>query len=203
VESPVAGGPRGGRERIMEFSTADVLSGERLEFAWRLYTEVFEELRSTAVQRHVMYRSEFDDVMADRRVLKYVAEEDHDRCGDGGALCGLATLTNDLTAAPLISPDYFERHYPERFRKRQIWYVGFVAAHPGGRRARVFQRIIEEMYKTASEHSGVVALDVCQHNEDVYGLPSAVEKILTRRFGDVNGQRLDAQSYWLYEFPAA
>jgi hypothetical protein len=187
----------------VEFKVVDVLAGDERESAWRLYTEVFDELRSTAVQRHVMYRSEFDDVMADRRVLKYIAVDEQERCGTGGALCGLATLTNDLSAVPLISPDYFERRFPERFRQRQIWYVGFVAGHPGGRRGRVFERIIEEMYRTASEHSGVVALDVCQHNEVVYGLPGAVEKILTRRFGDVNGERLDQQSYWLYEFPAA
>ena len=40
---------------------------------WPLYNDAFEELRSTAVQRHLMSRDEFDDVMADRRVAKVMA----------------------------------------------------------------------------------------------------------------------------------
>ena len=39
--------------------------------AWQLYQDCFEELNTLAVQRHMMYRSEFDEVMKDTRVDKY------------------------------------------------------------------------------------------------------------------------------------
>ena len=180
----------------MGIEIVEVVPRDLLDPSWRLYVQAFDELRSTAVQRHVMHRAEFDDVMDDRRVLKYVARD------DDGVLQGLATVTNDLHAVPLISPEYFQRRYPDMFVKRQIWYVGFVAVNRGGRRTRMFVKIIEAMYQTASENLGIVAVDVCRHNEAVYGMPGAIETILRRQYGNVEGRCVDEQSYWLYEFKA-
>lgn len=181
----------------MGIDVLQAVPAERLDEAWQLYIDAFDELRATAVQRHVMYRSEFDEVMLDTRVQKFLA------FGDEGQLLGMSTITDDLHAVPLISPEYFERRYPARFAERQIWYVGFVAVLPGGRQSRVFVRLIDEMYKMTSTRLGYVCLDVCRYNEEVYGLPNAVHTILRRHFGNVRGHRLDEQSYWIYEFPAA
>ena len=79
---------------------------DRREAMWTMYRDAFEELNTLAVQRHMMFRSEFDEVMADPRVDKYVALD------DDGTMCGVATYTNDLDAVPLIAPQYFERHWP-------------------------------------------------------------------------------------------
>src|ERR1700753_3252601 len=91
------------------------------EAVWKLYEDSFAELRSLAVQRHLMYRSEFDEVMRDTRIGKYLALD------DDGTVCRIATYTNDLEAVPLIAPEYFERHYPEQYAAQKIWYIGFVA----------------------------------------------------------------------------
>ena len=50
-----------------------------------------------------------------------------------GRLGGLSTMTNDLDAAPLISRDYFRHRRPERYERRTVWCVGFVATHPDHR----------------------------------------------------------------------
>ncbi len=89
--------------KVVDLITED----ELIEAAWRLYEEAFQDLKSLAVQRHLMYRSEFDEVMRDSRVQKYLCYE------DDGTLCGLSTYTNDLHAIPLIAPEYFEHHWPE------------------------------------------------------------------------------------------
>lgn len=181
----------------MGIETVDAVPAGLLDSLWRIYLQAFDELRSAAVQRHVMYRSEFDEVMRDRRVCKYVARD------DDGVVQGLATVTNDLHAVPLISPEYFERRYPDMFAKRQIWYVGFVAVNRGGRRARLFVKIIEAMYQTAARNLGIVAVDVCRHNEQAYGMAGAIQTILRRQYGQVEGRRVDEQSYWVYEFQPA
>ena len=82
-----------------------VPDGDLRETLWKLYEDSFAELRSLAVQRHLMYRSEFDEVMDDPRISKYLALEDN------GTPVGIATYTNDLEAVPLIAPEYFERHW--------------------------------------------------------------------------------------------
>jgi hypothetical protein len=166
-----------------------------LEPAWRLYCDAFNELRATAVQRHVMYRDEFDAMMADIQVLKYVS------AGPSGELDGLATFSNHLDAMPLISQEYFQQRWPEHFADRRIWYVGFVAVHPDNRGSGTFERIVEAMYRSVAGKRALVGLDVCRRNED-YGLPHAITAVLESISTGVRTQRVDEQSYWLYEFAA-
>ena len=82
--------------KIVDLITED----ELIESAWRLYEDAFQELKSLAVQRHLMYRSEFEEVMRDSRIQKYLCFSD-----DGETLVGLSTYTNDLHAMPLIAPE--------------------------------------------------------------------------------------------------
>ena len=74
---------------VVETSTVaeirEVVDGDLREQAWTLYSESFDELRYLAVQRHVMYRDEFDAVMADPRVEKFLL------WGHDGSLQGLST----------------------------------------------------------------------------------------------------------------
>jgi hypothetical protein len=85
--------------------------------AWILYTEAFRELNALAVQRHLMYRHEFDEVVADRRVRKYLAVD------DGGRLTGLATYTNHLEAMPLL--DRLGGLRAERADEQSYWMYTF------------------------------------------------------------------------------
>jgi hypothetical protein len=167
------------------------------EVLWQLYNAAFEELRSTAVQRHLMNRAEFDEVMDDARVAKVVALE------RSGELCALATISNDLESMPLISPDYFERRWPAHFAEGRIWYIGFVAVHPHHRSTGAFELVVERLYRTVVANDGLAALDVCSRNEDLYRLPQTIHRLLETWSGAVRSDRMDAQSYWLYEFPSA
>jgi hypothetical protein len=165
-----------------------------LEGSWKLYYEAFRELNSLAVQRHLMFRNEFDDVMLDHRVQKYVCLDDDD------LLCGLATYTNELEAMPLISPQYFERRWPKLFAERKIWYCGFVAADPKGRGANTFAQLVEAMFRVAAEQDGIIALDFCRHKDQAHHISRVVELMLRRLSGgSLRASRMDEQQYWLYE----
>jgi GNAT superfamily N-acetyltransferase len=169
-----------------------VLAGAGREKGWRLYATSFEELRAAAVQRHVMYRAEFDDVMADERVGKYVAH------ADDGALVGLATLTNRLEAMPLISPEFFAARWPDHYAAGRVWYLGFIAIHPDHRGTGVFESVIEELWRPVRTSGGVAALDMCGRNEAI-GLPDAISRTLEAFTPDVVTTALDQQSYWSFE----
>ena len=170
---------------------------DQIEVVWRLYNDAFDELRTTAVQRHVMIRDEFDDVMDDHRVAKYLGV-DTDR---GGRLCALATLTNDLDAIALISPDYFQRRWPVHFTENRIWYIGFVAIHPEYRSSGLFEMVVHELYRVVSASQGIATMDFCRRNEEMYRLPHAIHRLLEGWAGLVRSDRMDEQSYWFYEFP--
>jgi GNAT superfamily N-acetyltransferase len=189
----------GGKAAAVELSTRDVLDGGGREPGWQLYLSAFEELRTLAVQRHVMTLDEFDAVMDDRRVTKYVVVDP----GRDGRMCGLATMTNHLEAMPLISPDYFRHRWPEPFGRRLIWYVGFVAVHPDYQGTGVFATIVGSMCRLVASAGGIAVLDVCRRADQVYGLPAAIAR-LNATFADGGTcERIDEQSYWAYEFPAS
>lgn len=178
--------------KVVDLITED----ELIEAAWRLYEEAFQDLKSLAVQRHLMYRSEFDEVMRDSRVQKYLCYE------DDGTLCGLSTYTNDLHAIPLIAPEYFEHHWPEAFAARKIWYIGFLAVHPDAQGRRAFAQLAEQMYMVAASQDGLVGLDLCTHNAEIRNM-SRVLGLMGSRLGRSRFDRIDQQSFWLYRFGAA
>lgn len=170
----------------------DRVGGEDREEAWQLYCDAFRDLNAMTVQRHLMTRVEFDEVMADRRVEKYLARE------RGGRLVGMSTYTNILEAMPLISPAYFARRWPRLYAARKIWYCGFVAV-PGHDHG-VFGALVTEMYRAAEDHGGVIALDMCRYNIERHRLDRAVKIMLTRiSGGQVRAEEADAQTYHIYE----
>lgn len=167
---------------------------EILESAWQLYVDAFRELNTLAVQRHLMYRSEFDEVMNDQRVQKYLCLD------DAGTLCGLSTYTNDLDAVPLISPGYFARHWPDHYAARRIWYIGFVAVHPQAQGRHMFSQLVEEMYVVAATQNGLVGIDICTYNDNVRNLSHIFRSMVERLTANMRFERIDQQSYWLYDF---
>lgn len=168
-----------------------------IEDAWALYYTAFRDLNAFAVQRHLMYRNEFDDVMRDSRVQKYLCMDADD------TLCGLSTYTNDLDAVPLISPQYFERRWPQLYAEKRIWYCGFVAIHPDFQSSSAFSELVEAMYMVAATQNGIISLDMCRYNDQGRRLSRVIPLMLHRLSGEVRTERMDEQSYWLYEFPAA
>ena len=175
-----------------------ITDDEMHKAAWELYDGAFRDLRSLAVQRHLMYQSEFDEVMLDRRVEKYLCID------DDGKLCGLSTYTNDLFAIPLIAPEYFERRWPDLYRQNKIWYCGFAAVGTEARATRAFAELIEAMYRTAADRNGIIAMDACRYNDDERNFARVIRLMLHRLSGGaVRAECMDQQSYWIYEFPTA
>lgn len=168
---------------------------EALDEAWQLYCDMFHRVDELAVQRQAMYRIEFDQVMRDERVRKYLYHHEED------GLCGLATITNDLHAVPLVSWSYFKRRWPKHFAEQRIWYIGFMAVNSKGTALNVFQDFLESMYKTVAMSHGIVALDTCRHRAEVGRLPDTILHCLRRLTSQAQMERLDEEIYWLYEFP--
>ena len=173
-----------------------VVPAELRDPAWDFYQEIFDELRVLAVNRHLLYRHEFDELMADHRASKYLAID------ADGAVVGLAAMTTQLDAVSLISPDYFRHHWPDLYAENRIFYVLFVGSQRGARGAGVFINLLREMYRPIGAANGKVFVDVCAYNEEHHSLPRMIAVILSRVAGKAQPTRMDSQSFWLYEFPA-
>lgn len=177
----------------------DKVDGQLLEWAWQVYEASFRELNKNAVQRHLMFRPEFDEVMLDPRWGKYLA------FNTDGDIIGLSTYTNNFDAHPLISTAYFERHHPEHYADRRVWLVGFVAVSADARGMVTFREIIKAMYETSGDDA-ITVIDYAKVNFD-RGLPSAaaryLERITRERGHTVRWGKADYQGYVLYQYPRA
>jgi len=179
----------------MRIEFEKLVPSTEIEATWLLYNRAVEELRRTAVQRHAMYRSEFDEVMADERVWKYRGVTDE------GEIIALATFTNHLESMPLISPEYFAHRWPDLYKARSIWYVGFFVIDPAHRGSGVFELVIDHMWRLVVESGGIAMLDICRRNERI-GLAKAIHSVLESLTPGMRASRADEQTYWLYEPPA-
>jgi len=162
---------------------------------WALYENAFQELRSQAVQRHLMFRSEFEELLQDKRVPKYVVRDE-----EQGRVAALSTMTNDLAAVPLISPEYFERNWPELYASQRIWYVGFVAVDPDYQGSPAMGGLIEKLCQDVDTSGGLVCLDICEHRSRRM-LAAGIERLAGQHLPGLIRTRLDAQVFWGYEFP--
>lgn len=173
------------------------VDGDTLEDLWKLYYDAFKKLNTQAVQRHMYHRDEFDEVMANPDIQKHLCYD------DSGSLLGVSAYTNVLTAVPLLSPEYFERHWPEHYAANKIWYIVFVAVHPDAQTSPAFVEMVEQMYLIASAENGLVGLDICNFNDTVHRMSRVFRVMIKRWHPTMRFERIDQQSYWLYQFPAA
>jgi hypothetical protein len=181
----------------MAIAVERALAPELQDAAWAFYVRAFEELRTTAVQRHMMHRHEFDEVMADGLVWKYRGIDPDDPT----AVPALATFTNALDTMPLISPDYFAHRWPTLYSGRRIWYIGFFGIDPGHRGSGFFEEVIAHMWRIVLDSDGIAVLDICRRNAEL-GLPTAIHATLASLTVGARATTIDEQTYWLYEPPA-
>jgi ribosomal protein S18 acetylase RimI-like enzyme len=172
------------------------VTGAQRDSAWAIYQAAFERLRVLAVQRHVMTRAEFDDVCADVRVQKYLGVT------RSGQVCAFGSFTNDLSAMPLVSEDYYAHRWPEHHRAGRIWYIGCVGVHPEHRSSGIFSAMVERMVGVVEREGGVASIDICRHNEQELALPRLIGRLVDTVSSGAAVHRLDEQTYWAYEFPA-
>jgi hypothetical protein len=181
--------------KIEELSTvAAPESADLLAESWRFYEDVFTEVNTLAANRHLMTFDEFEHVMADRRVQKWFAFRDDRR------IIGMATITNELDAWPLVSPAYFARRYPMHYERGAIWYIGFVGCDIEGTRAHAFRDLIARMQPQVEASDGIFVQDFCVYNVGVRRLPDATRAVLRRINPTVEFDRIDAQEFWAGSF---
>jgi hypothetical protein len=160
--------------------------------AWALYYETFMHVNRLAAQRHLMTADEFADVASDPRLGKHVAAD------DTGRLQGLGVITNELPAWPLISPAYFAHRWPDHYRQKRIFYIGFVCARPDAP-SSTFRDIISDMSEQVFAADGIAVMDFCMVNVKK-GLPRATTWLLNELHAKAAGSRIDAQEFWAWRF---
>jgi len=183
----------------MDLVTKSVVDGPEAEACWSFYDRAFEGLRIRAAQRHAMTSDEFGDQMVDGRVAKYIVHSPE----KAGKPVGMATMTNDLKAVPLISPEFYEARWPQFYAQQQIWYVGFLAVDPDYHGTGVLAQLIGSLTSVVPAKGGIMCVDICSFNEEELKLPDTILRLGRTFSRHLERHRLDTQVFWGYEFASS
>lgn len=187
----------------VEITTHEYLPAELHEPLWDMYFTAFTPLRKLAAQRHVMFRSEYDDLMYDDRVTKIVARDRRHPYTEANSapVLGLAVVTNDLKALPLIEPEYFAAREPKLYEQGHVWYTAFVCTRRKPVAPReTFRLLIDRVAEPIRPVRGVCYMDYAKCNVD-RDLPLSSNRLLALTDPNAEAVAVDYQAYWAY-YPA-
>lgn len=163
-----------------------VLDPNTVTAAWIAYRTAMAPIDARAAQRHLLTAVEFADLACNPNIDWYVHRT-------GGELDGMAAVATTLDAAPIASPRFFARRFPDAGR---VWYVLFLAVAKPAQRGGVFDDLAKAIRVEAGRDGCLVVLDVCA-TRDRQGFPQAIAAV-----AGVPAQRLDVQVTYGYEIPA-
>jgi hypothetical protein len=161
----------------------------RAQHLYRIYLASFHHLRVNAAARQILTSEEFFEEMADPRIDKYSIWRDAD---DPVAL---AMITNQLEAVAWISPEFYAAQHPEHAARNAIYYLGIALVSRGTGQHGLLERLGKELVGPCVADRGVLAYDVCAHNNVNVQFARRVEAIL-RRVAPVEVSVMDTQTYY-------
>lgn len=184
------GGPARPTLRVVQVRAETVLDGPDLEVLHPLYLGAMAPLATRAAARHVLSRAEFDEEMADPRIIKFLVRDDE------GTPFALTTLTKDLSAVPWISPSYFETRFPDAVGRDAMFYLGYTFVAPDRRRSQALLLMASAVKNQLESTRGVVGFDTCAYNDE-----HGVGRWSGWLFGPMSSvSRLDAQTYSVADY---
>ena len=90
---------------------------------WQLYDVAYQGLSEQAVTREMLYRSEFDETIADPTNRLWVLWDDN-------MPIGMSLVATEIGSTRYLSRAYFEHHYPDHMRRGAVHYIMWLVVHP-------------------------------------------------------------------------
>lgn len=167
------------RDRTIDLS---VVEGADLEEAWIVYESSFMQIKEDHPCRQSLTRLEFEQFMQNSDVVKmFVFEE--------GRLVAGSLFTKNLSLVPWISPQYYDKHFPEYIGKRMYAQSFFVRPDKRGR--GILQTLASEIKRYMKQEGIVVAFcDFGGRNDITFSLLLRVVKAKS-----LPSHRVEIQSY--------
>lgn len=165
------------------------------EEVWRLYHEAMEPTRADAVQRHLLTREEFDAIDWNKRITKLVAFD----TGNHQPV-GFSAFTNRLDEYDLIEPAYFEKRWPEAYKRDAIFYVLFTVAAAGAP-PDAYAQMVREVVREVRAARGVGVVDWSDARRG-RRMDRATYLLIKREAPELisDGMPTDSQHFVTYEF---
>ncbi len=162
--------------------------------SWELYVEAFTPLVPLTAHPHLLHRQEFLDLVRHPRVESYLLRD------DDGALIGQASLTNDLTLIPWISPAFYRRRWPEAAAEGRLHFMAFLFVAPRFQRHGLLGPLAREAARPLADRRAVLGFDVCEFNDAQLSFTRILDEEVARLGAGHDIAVIDVQRFYAVTF---
>lgn len=164
---------------------------------WRLYEVAYQGIAELAVTREMLFRTEFDEAIADPTNRLWVLWDDT-------APVGMTLVATDITATRYLSRAYFEHHYPDHMRRGAVHYIMWLVVHPAHAARGALVRLAREGMALEAADGALLVFDSPEVNQP--GLTGGFAEMAARSARFVAGpapvHHLETQHYFAIDFAA-
>lgn len=162
---------------------------------WSLYEAGYQGVAEAAVTREMLYRSEFEEALADPTNRLWVLWDD-------AAPVAMGMVATDLSRARYISRAYFELHYPDHVRRGMVHYIMWLVVHPAKAAQGAIVRLAREALQLEAADGALLVFDApAIHQPTAEGGFAEMMSRLSKAFvGGASLQHLETQHYFAVDF---
>lgn len=173
-------------------SVVDPLVTERF---WDVYARAYQPTMTETVTREMLYRTEFDAVLASPFNRTWALWDD-DR------LAAMMVIATGEGVYEYLSRDYLEREFGEQVRRSAVHYVVFMAVHPGYATKGAVFKLIQEPFHTEADEGAVLIFDTPQMNQQTErgGMREMTRRLAASTVGGVPIEDLQVHRYYAANF---
>lgn len=174
---------------------ANVTSPDLREKIWRLYELAFRPVAEQAVSREMLFRGEFDELVADSSNRLWVLWHDDQPIA-------MTMITTDITTTRYLSRAFFERHYPDHMLRNALHYVLFVVVHPAHVAKGALVRLARDSFGLEAEEGALVVFDAPLVNQpgERGGMAELVGRLALMVSPGSETEQIEVQRYFAIDF---
>lgn len=166
-----------------------------LDRLWNLYSLAYDKIAEQDVSREILFRSEFDEVMADPTYRITVVRDDDNEP------IAMAVVATDIAVTRYLSVPYFRKNYPDRFAEGRIHYIMWVVVHPDHQAGRASWELARAGFAPEVADGALLVFDMPASNQtqDQGGVVELFRRV-ANSIAEVELESFGASRYYALDF---
>jgi hypothetical protein len=162
---------------------------------WHLYDVAYGGLSEQAVTREMLYRTEFDETIADPTNRLWVLWDDN-------MPVGMSLVATDIGSTRYLSRAYFELHYPDHMRRGAVHYIMWLVIHPAHVAKGAIIRLAKEGLALEASEGALLVFDSPEVNQPgtTGGFAEMMARLAKAVAAEAPVRHLETQHYFAVDF---
>jgi len=172
-----------------------VVDGVLADKLWQLYDVAYSGVAEQAVTREMLYRTEFDETIADPTNRLWVLWDDN-------MPVGMSLVATDIGSTRYLSRAYFELHYPDHMRRGAVHYIMWLVIHPAHVAKGAIVRLAKEGLALEASEGVLLVFDspAGSQPDTVGGFAEMMARLTKSIAAEAPVHHLETQHYFAVDF---